>query len=100
VTKIMGSSSDDWIYEHFGYTLSLLITINAALSLIWKIYSSPMHTHWDSHLSLVVSWQRISTQKLALQITMESSCYFFYNHSENSEIKILLDSLLQLTTDS
>jgi hypothetical protein len=46
VTKIRGSSSDDWIYWHFGYTLSLslslLITINTALSLIYTIYGSPL----------------------------------------------------------
>jgi hypothetical protein len=23
VTKMTGSTSDDWIYEHFGYNLSL-----------------------------------------------------------------------------
>jgi hypothetical protein len=50
--------------------------------------------------SLVVSWQRISTQKLALQNAMKSSCYFVFNHSGTSELKILLDSLLQLTTSS
>jgi hypothetical protein len=32
-----GSSSGDWIYWHFGYTLSLLITINTALSQIYTV---------------------------------------------------------------
>jgi hypothetical protein len=45
VTKITGSGSDDWNYWHFGYTLCLLIRINTALSLIYIIYSSPLHTH-------------------------------------------------------
>jgi hypothetical protein len=31
---------------------------------------------------------------------MQSSCYFVFNHSETSELKILPDSLLQLTTHS
>jgi hypothetical protein len=31
---------------------------------------------------------------------MKSSCYFIFNHSGTSELKILLDSLLQLMTDS
>jgi hypothetical protein len=43
MTIITGSSSDDWIYWHFGYSLS--IAINTALSMIYTIYSSPLHTH-------------------------------------------------------
>jgi hypothetical protein len=35
---------------------SLLITSNTALSLIYTIYSSSLHMHWDSQSSLVVSW--------------------------------------------
>jgi hypothetical protein len=61
-------------------TFSLLITINTALSPIYTIDSSPLHAHEDSESSLVVSRQRISTQKLALQIIMRSS-YFIFNHS-------------------
>jgi hypothetical protein len=43
---------DDWIY----YTLytPLGTTCNTALSLIYTIYSSPIHTHYDSQSSLVV----------------------------------------------
>jgi hypothetical protein len=62
-------------------TLSLLITINTALSLIYTLYSSPLHTQYDCPSSLVVSWQWNSTQKLALQITMKSYYYFVFNHS-------------------
>jgi hypothetical protein len=50
LTKIAGSSSDDWIYWHFGYNLSL-ITINTALSLIY----TPLHKHYDPQSSPVVS---------------------------------------------
>jgi hypothetical protein len=59
-------------------TLSLLI--NTALSLTYRIHSTPLHTHYDSPSSLVVSWQRSSTQNLALQVTMKSCCFVF-NHS-------------------
>jgi hypothetical protein len=59
-------------------TLYLLITINTALSLI---YRTPLHTRWDFPASLVVCWQRISTQKLSLRINVMSSCYFVFNLS-------------------
>jgi hypothetical protein len=61
-------------------TLCLLITTNTALSLIYTLSSSPLHKHENTTSPLVVSWQRNSTQKLALQITMKSSCYFVFNH--------------------
>jgi hypothetical protein len=44
VIKITGSSSDDG-FIRTSVTLSLLITINTALSLIYTTYSSPLHTH-------------------------------------------------------
>jgi hypothetical protein len=44
MTNINGSGSDDWIYLPFLVTLRLL-TINTALSLIYTVYSSPLHTH-------------------------------------------------------
>jgi hypothetical protein len=37
----------------------IVLTSNTALSLIYTIYSSPLHTHWGSQSSLAVSWQRI-----------------------------------------
>jgi hypothetical protein len=43
--------------------------------------------HQVSPPSLVASWQRISTQKLALQINMKASCHFLFNHPGTSEIK-------------
>jgi hypothetical protein len=60
----------------------LLITINTALSLIIHFSSSSLQTHYDSPSSLVVSWQWISTQKLAFKITMKSSCHFLFNIME------------------
>jgi hypothetical protein len=48
--------------------IQLGTTGNTALSLIYTLYSSPLHTHWGSHSSLVVSWDRIS---LSLQFTHE-----------------------------
>jgi hypothetical protein len=36
-------------------TISLLITINIALSLIYTLSSSPLHTHQSSQFPLVVS---------------------------------------------
>jgi hypothetical protein len=85
-------------FMSISVTLSLLIRINTALSLI---YTLPLlHTHQDSPSSLVVSWQRFSTQKLALQIVLNSSCYITFNHCGALELKINLESLLQLTTNS
>jgi hypothetical protein len=44
VTKITGSGSDDWNYCHLGYKFSWT-HLNTALSLIYTISSSPLHTH-------------------------------------------------------
>jgi hypothetical protein len=43
-------------------------TGNTAHSLIYTLYSSPLHTHYGSQPSLVVSWQR-TYNSLSLQIT-------------------------------
>jgi hypothetical protein len=42
-------------------------TGNTALSLIYTLYSSPLHMHYGSQSSLAVSWQRIHNS-LSLQI--------------------------------
>jgi hypothetical protein len=47
VTKLTGASSEDWVYKHFGYTLSES-HLNTALLLIYSLFSSPLHMHWDS----------------------------------------------------
>jgi hypothetical protein len=47
VTNKTGSSSDDWIYYQ-AVTHSLIITLiqhNTALSLVYTVYSPPLHTH-------------------------------------------------------
>jgi hypothetical protein len=50
-------------------------------------------------LGVSISWQRISTQKLALQITMKTSCYFVFSHSGTAEQKFFCthSSSLRLT---
>jgi hypothetical protein len=76
----------------------LLIIIITALSLIYIIYSSSLHAHYDSRSLLVVSWQLSSTHQLALYITMKSSCHVLFNYSGFSELtETLLDSLLYCT---
>jgi hypothetical protein len=42
--------------------IQLVTTSDTALSLIYILYSSPLHICYGSQSSLVVSWQRISTQ--------------------------------------
>jgi hypothetical protein len=84
--------------------ISTLVTISLNHSYIqryrWFIdITVPRCTRTRIRSSLVVSWQRISIQKPAFQIVMKSSRYFF-NHSGTSELKVLLDSLFQFTTDS
>jgi hypothetical protein len=99
-----GSRPDDWIHWPF-FVQSLLITSHRTLSLIYTRSSSPLHTHWDSHSPLVVAWWRISTQELSLQITMKSSCNFFFSHLEmptqfsnsNSPVFVLHGTNLYLT---
>jgi hypothetical protein len=49
---------DDWNYRHLIRS-QLGTTGNTALSLIYTLHSSPLHTHQGSQSSLVVSWQRI-----------------------------------------
>jgi hypothetical protein len=44
-----------WIYWHYTFT-QLGPTGNTAVSLIYTHYSSPLHTHYCSQSSLVVSW--------------------------------------------
>jgi hypothetical protein len=57
VTYNTGFGLDDWI-DCTLFT-QLGTTGNTTLLLIYILYSSPLHTHYDSQSSLVVSWQRI-----------------------------------------
>jgi hypothetical protein len=57
VTYKTGSGLDDWIYCILY--IQLETTGNTALSLSYTLSSSPLHTHYGSQSSLVVSWQRI-----------------------------------------
>jgi hypothetical protein len=55
---------------------------------IYTHSSSPLYKHYDS-LSLVVSWQLISTQKLSLQITTNITHEIFQSHFTSSQADLL-----------
>jgi hypothetical protein len=61
----------DWMIGFIApYTVTTLGTTgNTALSLIYTLYNSPLHTQYNSQSSLAISWQRMDT--LSLQITHE-----------------------------
>jgi hypothetical protein len=52
-----GFGVDDWIYWHLVHSTGT--TGNTAISLIYTLHSSPLHTHSDSLFSLILSRQRI-----------------------------------------
>jgi hypothetical protein len=60
----------DWIYCTLYTQLGSTGNTSTALFLIYTLYSLPLHTHYDSQSSLVISWQRIY-KNLSLQITHE-----------------------------
>jgi hypothetical protein len=79
---ITGSGLDDWIYWRLLCTVSLNYKKCSAIA---DFTHFPVHRCTrtkGSQSPAVVSWQRISTQKLSLQITMKVSCHFFFNHLE------------------
>jgi hypothetical protein len=68
LTKMTGSSSDDWIFWHLGYKPSQS-QLNTALSLIYTYWSSPgdaiktqEHSHWITH-SKYYTWIKSSNQR-------------------------------------
>jgi hypothetical protein len=83
-----GSGLDDWIYWHLIHS-QLGTTANTALSLIYTLYSSPLHTHYGSQPSLVVTRQRIYN---ILIVTSNHTWSFF------SPPNSLLAIILQLPT--
>jgi hypothetical protein len=46
VTKLTAASSDDWMYQHFGYTHSLSLNYNYCSGIaVSTLYNSLLHTH-------------------------------------------------------
>jgi hypothetical protein len=69
VTKMTGFSSVDWIYYYSGYTFSLNYTYIQRYSSFTR-FSDHRCTRSKILSPLVVSWQRISTQKLPQSHTL------------------------------
>jgi hypothetical protein len=68
----------DTLYTHLG------TTGNTALLLIYTLYSSPLHAHYGSQSSLVISWQRIYNS-----LTLTSAHYEVFSQS-NSFLAFIL----------
>jgi hypothetical protein len=90
VTYKTGFGLDDWIYCT-SYIHNSSLQVITVLSLIYTLYSSPLHTDYVSQSSLVVSWQRIhnsltvtSNYTWSLLCTVQFlSCH--YSATANSE---------------
>jgi hypothetical protein len=67
---------DGWLDLTLLYT-HLITVSNTALSLVYILYSSPLHTHdhYGSQFSLVVSWQRIYNNITVIAAHMKSSLH-------------------------
>jgi hypothetical protein len=101
VTKIMGSGSDDWIYYHFGYTLSLLITINTALSLyLHNFQFTVAHALGFSVLTsrFLAKDLNTGTVKVSLNYTLSLLATLLIPWNFGTQVKSIYYSLLQLTT--
>jgi hypothetical protein len=73
VTKITGSRSDDWIYHHLP--LQSLFKYGQYSATADLLPSRITRTCYPFPGNVFI------TQKLSLQITMNSSCHFVFNHS-------------------
>jgi hypothetical protein len=70
------------VFSHVGVIgfIEILYTVhettsNTGLSLLYTVYSSPLHTHQGSQSSLVVSWQRICKSHYNFKTHMKSSLH-------------------------
>jgi hypothetical protein len=95
-----------WIGEWICWPLTPLgTTSNTASSLIYTLYISPLHTLSGSQYSIVVSWQRISTQWLyqsygnrhahEVVFSQSHSC-----NSPNSQLSSLLNHFQLLSQET
>jgi hypothetical protein len=79
VTKITGSSSDVWIYWHFGYNLSLLQLIQRYR------WFTQFTVHHCTRTSRILATD-LNTESNTLKITMKSSCHFLFSHPGTSKL--------------
>jgi hypothetical protein len=79
-----------WLDLSAPYSHNSGLQAVTALSLFYTLYSSPLHTHYGSQSSLVVSWQRIYNNLTVISNHTWSllSCHFlsstFNSHPQNS----------------
>jgi hypothetical protein len=71
------------------YTQYSRLQAITALSLMYTLYSSPLHTHYVSQSSPVVSWQRIYSRTVSLSLQITHEVFFSPPNS-------FLDIILQL----
>jgi hypothetical protein len=75
------------------YITHLAVTNNTALSLIYTLYSSPLHTHYCSQSSLVVFWQRIYNSFVDTAAQIRSSFHSIIPFLPSSSIAISRNSV-------
>jgi hypothetical protein len=91
-----------WSLVFLVYTHHSELQVITALSLIYTLYGSPLHTQSGSQSSLVVSWQRIYNSLIVTAAHMKSSFHSlipFLPSLLNHSTAIARDSIL-VTTDS
>jgi hypothetical protein len=104
--RVQGGTSDENNGFYFGW-LDLLAPW-LRLLLVILIYSAIADLHtFQSTVAHPLGFSVSTSRLLAADLNTESStsdhyeysCYFVFNHYGTSELEILLDSLLQFTTD-